>query len=244
MSKDHDNRLSDLYRQSSQETPPAHIDRAVLGMARKSVRRRVFSPFGNHWVAGGAMLGVVMLSVLLIVTMPQQPDSPAPARSLVAPSSEAVTGARKEAARLDAVPADLLRGTAQQPEAPAAPKAQFDFYTTLPEMEVVVPEEEDRALMKQAPATEKSTRSAATAPEEGASYLQVGSFPEQRRAVEFRDKLLELGFRCEIQAVRTTDTEVYHRVRVGPFTDPETLHTARDRLDELGIATRTVTVPE
>lgn len=243
MSKDHDNRLSHLYQQSSQETPPAHIDRAVLGMARKSVRRRVFSPFGNHRVAGGAMLGVVMLSVLLIVTMPQQPDSPAPARSLVAPSSEAVTGTRKEAARLDAVPADLLPGTEQQPEATPAPKAQFDFYTTLPELEVVVPEEEDRALMKQAPAPEKSTRSAATAPE-GASYLQVGSFPGQRRAVAFRDKLLELGFRCEIQSVRTADTEVYHRVRVGPFTDPEALQTARDRLDELGIATRTVTARE
>ena len=51
MTEDHSSRISDLYRQSSQETPPAHVDQAVLEKARKSVRFHVFSPFGNHWVA-------------------------------------------------------------------------------------------------------------------------------------------------------------------------------------------------
>ena len=68
MTEDHDNRIADLYQQSSQETPPAHLDRAVMDMARKPVRRRAFSPFCNRWVAGGALVGVVMLSVLLIQT--------------------------------------------------------------------------------------------------------------------------------------------------------------------------------
>ena len=37
MSEEHDSKISDLYQTSSQETPPAHIDQAVLSMARKSV---------------------------------------------------------------------------------------------------------------------------------------------------------------------------------------------------------------
>ena len=78
MSEQHDSKISELYQTSSQETPPAHIDHAVLSMARKSAPRRAYSPFGNHWVAGGAMLGVVVLSVLLIIAMPPQPDIYAP----------------------------------------------------------------------------------------------------------------------------------------------------------------------
>ncbi len=78
MSEQHDSKISELYQTSSQETPPAHIDHAVLSMARKSAPRRAYSPFGNHWVAGGAMVGVVVLSVLLIIAMPPQPDIYAP----------------------------------------------------------------------------------------------------------------------------------------------------------------------
>jgi cell division protein FtsN len=241
MTEEHDNRISDLYRQSSQETPPAHLDRAVMDGARKSVRRRGYSPFGNHWLAGGAMVGVIMLSVLLILDVPQQPDFHAPAQDAVAPPSETLSETRRETARSRALPSALPAAAEKKREAPAAPKARFGFYELLPEMEVVVPDEEDlgRSLLLQKSIKETPAGIAATVPA-GIWYLQAGSFQERARADELKVKLTGLGFKCEIQEVRINSTDVFHRVRVGPFADPEVLDQSRQKLGELGIETQTV----
>ena len=240
MTEDHDSRISELYRQSSQETPPAYLDRAVMDKARMSVRRRVFSPFGNHWVAGGAMVTVIMLSVLLILTVPPQPDTYAPGQDAVAPLSEDLSGVRKEKAQHRALPSEPPAETEAKREAPAAPKARFDFYEALPDMEMAVPEEEARARMKQEPAlaTEMPASKTATVPVE-IWYLQAGSFRDGGHADELKAKLSGLGFQCEIQEV-SVKNDIYHRVRVGPFADPEALAKSRQKLDELGIETQTV----
>ena len=44
-----------------------------------------------------------------------------------------------------------------------------------------------------------------------------------------------LGFTCEIQTVSVNNKDTYHRVRVGPFADPEALDTSQKKLGELGI---------
>ena len=249
MTEDRDNRISDLYQQSSQETPPAHLDRAVMDMARKSVRRRAFSPFGNYWIAGGALVGVVMLSVLLIQTVPQQQERylPVPERDALAPLSNAPSKMRKEAVRQRALSSEIASDAEETPQLPAAPKPKFDFYETLQELEVVVPEDEDmkpresRMLRKQlqAPATEKPASATVAAPQ-GIYYLQAGSFREKDRAIALKEKLSGLGFKCEIQTVSVNNKDTYHRVRVGPFADSEALDKSRRKLGELGIEARTV----
>ncbi len=248
MTEDRDNRISDLYQQSSQETPPAHLDRAVMDMARKSVRRRAFSPFGNHWVAGGALVGVVMLSVLLILTVPQQePYLLVPEQDAVAPLRNAPSEMRKEAVRRRVLSSDIAADAEETSQVPAAPRPQFDFHETLPDLEVVVPEDEGMILHElkrstkqlQAPATEKPASATVAAPQ-GIYYLQAGSFREKDRATGLKEKLVELGFECEIQVVSINNKDVYHRVRVGPFADLEALDESRQKLDELGIEARTV----
>ena len=241
VTEDHDSKIADLYRQCSQETPAAHVDRAVMEMARRSVRRRGLSPFGNHWIAGGAMLGVVMLSVLLIVTMPRQPETHAPAQDAISPSAEVLSGARKGPARPDAWPSEPPPAAVERQQAPAAPKARFQVYEELQDMEVTKPDAETRAHMKQAPAEAggNSAGSTVTAPA-GARYLYIGSFREQRPAVELSNRLTELGFKCEVQAVSIADTGFYHRVRIGPFSNPAALDKSRHQLGELGIETRTL----
>jgi len=207
------------------------------------VRRRRLSPFGNHWVAGGALLGVVMLSALLILTVPQQPGHLyAPVQDAVAPSGSTLSGVQQDADRSDAEPAELPAAGAARREATAAPgAARFDFHESLPEMEMAVPHEESRPRQRLAPAlaTEKAASPAALAPA-GIYYLQAGSFREQRPAVELRDRLSGLGFTCEIREVSIGNSDVYYRVRVGPFTDRDALATSIRKLDELGIETRTV----
>ena len=86
MTEERDRRISDLYRLGSQDSPPARLDRAVMDMAHKSVRRRPVSPFGNRWVTASALAGVVGLSVLLIMTEHRQPDVQAPRKEAAAPS--------------------------------------------------------------------------------------------------------------------------------------------------------------
>ena len=239
MSEEHDSKISDLYQTSSQETPPAHIDQAVLSMARKSVPRRAYSPFGNHWVAGGAMVGVVVLSVLLIIALPPQPDTYAPEDDAVADLSEQRPEKQREYEQRKALKSEMFDSMDADSEQPAAPKPRFDFYSVLPEMEVVIPEEEIQAGLQQAPAAKESARAAAALPAE-AIYLQVGSFREQTHAEVVKTELVALGFKCEVQKVSINNTNVYHRVRVGPFTDYVALDKSRKKLRELGFETQVV----
>lgn len=257
--EDHDSRISDLYRQSSQETPAAHIDRAVLEMAHKSVRRRVWSPFGNHWVAGGAMAGVIVLSVLLVLDVPQQPEHYTPEQDGVAPSSEALSEMRKETAQRRVLPSELPAEPEAKRDAPLAAKPRFDFYGALPDSAVVTPEAESRARLQQAPvaaaevpASKTATVPAAPAAEPastitapaGTRYLQVGSFRVEKSADQFKAQLTELGYRCEIHEASIDNTEVYYRVRVGPFTDNDALNKTKQRLEASGIGTYEVRVEE
>ncbi|MGB5440179.1 MAG: SPOR domain-containing protein [Gammaproteobacteria bacterium] len=132
MSEQSDSRILDLYQQLSQETPPAHIDRAVLDRARNTVRPRAFSPFGNHWVAGGALASMVMLSVLLILVLTPQQDGYAPGRDAMAPASDALPAMQLEAKSTQAddtatvldAPAPSSHALAQTKSATAASRPQ------------------------------------------------------------------------------------------------------------------------
>jgi cell division protein FtsN len=276
MSEEHDSKISDLYQTSSQETPPAHIDQAVLSMARKSVPRRAFSPFGNQWVAGGAMVGVAVLSLLLIIAVPPQPDTYAPeddaARYLseqlperqredeqgkalksevfdrmdaeseepaAAYLSEQLPKEQREYEQRPTLKSEKIDRMAAESEEPAAPKPRFDFYKILPETEVVIPEEEVQMQLQQAPAAKESARIASALTAE-AIYLQVDSFRDKTHAEVVKTELVALGFKCEIQKVGTNNTNVYYRVRVGPFTDYVALDKSRKKLRELGYETQVV----
>jgi len=243
--EDHDNNISDLYRQSSQETPAAHVDRAVMDRARKSVRRRVFAPFGDNWVAHGAMVGVIILGVLLLLDVPQQTDTYLPSRDAVAPSKEKreVLEEREQSGEVlldDSI--GVEQGVEKKRAAPVTPKARFDAYEKLQDSEVNVPEAATRSRMLQVPAPAAEEPASLTSKTmKGPWYLQAGSFRDKERADELKLKLTELGFRCEIEAITTNNTDINYRVRVGPFTDLEVLEQSRQKLGELGIETRTVT---
>ena len=235
MTADHDSRISDLYRQSSQETPPAHLDQAVMDRARKSVRHRGYSPFGSNLVARGALLGVVLLCVLLLLDVPQQPDIHAPLQDTLAPLSDAPPAMHKEVVppglSSPALPAEMEDTRA----APAAPAARFGLHESLPEEG-----KRERALQLQKSSKEESAGIAVTVPA-GPWYLQAGYFHERARADALKEKLLGLGLKCEIREVPLDETTVYHRVLVGPFVDLDVLNTSRQELDELGFETQLVT---
>lgn len=120
-------------------------------------------------------------------------------------------------------------------------RPRFEFYSILPELEVVVPE---LSPSEDAPDTDEGIEPAdAPAPteldpaevdEEGRFFLQVGSFQDEEPADQLRAEVSLLGLDVETREVEVND-DIWYRVRVGPYADQERLENAQDRLRAQGI---------
>lgn len=108
-----------------------------------------------------------------------------------------------------------------------APESGFDFYTMLPGLEVVVPEEQGRP---------RDSGSVTPKPElaPGRYWIQAGSFRRYQDADRRKAELALLGLGSGIQAV-TLDGQTWHRVRIGPLPDSAQAESTRRRLSEAGI---------
>lgn len=104
---------------------------------------------------------------------------------------------------------------------------KFDFYTILPELEVVIPDLETvKDKFKQPEATPETP----TKLSDGESFmLQVGSFKEIEQADRLKANLALLGFEAHLQKVKVNNS-TWHRVRLGPFNDHKKLQDAKQRL--------------
>lgn len=106
-------------------------------------------------------------------------------------------------------------------------KPRYDFFTVLPEMEVVVPEQEL--------SDKRSEPKAAAAEPDADSYLlQVGSFRSKSDAEQVKARLALLGVVARIQTV-TVNGATWHRVRVGPVKGARQADEMRNRLAANGI---------
>lgn len=107
---------------------------------------------------------------------------------------------------------------------PSPPKPRFDFYNMLPEMEVVVPDEE----LVERPAREDTE----AAP---AQYLvQVGSFKQPADADRLKAQLALLGFEAKVVPARINSQDTRYRVRSGPHQGKQAVNAMRKRLADNG----------
>lgn len=124
-------------------------------------------------------------------------------------------------------------------------KPRFDFHQILPEMEVLVPDEElsTAALPPPKPPTPppKQQQEARTEPEkppqaaDGTSYLvQIASFRQSSDAERLKAKLALLGIHAGIQQV-TVNGKAYHRVRAGPYKGKQDVNKTRALLRSKGL---------
>lgn len=95
---------------------------------------------------------------------------------------------------------------------PAEPKPRFDFYKILPETEEAVTEEVRRAP----PPSAKEVY-----------FLQVAAFQNPADADNLKARLALTGIESRIQTAELPDGKIWHRVRVGPFTDMKELDASR-----------------
>jgi cell division protein FtsN len=146
-------------------------------------------------------------------------------------------------------------------EARAPTKPRFDFHQILPEMEVLVPDEElsTAALPPPKPPTPTQQREQekpaspkrpkpkpAAKPEkpapatDGTSYLvQVASLRQSADAERLKAKLALLGVQARIQRV-TVNGKAYYRVRAGPFKGKQEVNKTRSLLSSKGLESITV----
>lgn len=109
-----------------------------------------------------------------------------------------------------------------EPERP-----RYDFFTVLPEMEVIVPEEE--LNVRSQPENAAQTNNGA------AQYLlQVGSFQNSNDAEEMKARLALLGIVARVQSVTVNDA-TWHRVRIGPVEGARAAEDLRRQLSDNGI---------
>lgn len=127
-------------------------------------------------------------------------------------------------------PAQAEQAKVEAPKQEKAPEPgpmlpQFDFYTILPEKEVVIPDYEINTRARE----ERVGQAKA------ASYiLQAGSFKDFKDADNLRAKLAMMGIESKVEKAKVGNT-IWNRVKMGPYTQMASVTTIRTRLRENGI---------
>lgn len=166
------------------------------------------------WSVAGLVVGLLVAFLVFLQLRPRQAPAPAPTPAIAVP----------------AAPEPRAEQKPHQPRAavtPPPPKPRFDFYNLLPEMEVIVPDEEIRG---------ETTREGVKQVEQPGTYLlQAGSFRSRQQADQLRARLALLGLETSVQAVTADNGQNWHRVRVGPFSNLQELNDARALLKTNGV---------
>jgi cell division protein FtsN len=189
------------------------------------------------WLCLGVLLGLGLSALILIkdwAPMLRKKNLPQPNPEATAPK-ESEQAVAEDAAKK-----------------PAPPKKTYDFYSVLPEMEVVIPDaelsakaraEQQRqqqqaaqtqagAAANPAPATAATPTPAADA--SGRYVLMAGSYAEARAADEAKAKLALLGIVAKVQSI-TINGKTWNRVIVGPYSNASETEAAKATLAENGV---------
>jgi len=146
-----------------------------------------------------------------------------------------------------------------QPVAPASetktktsPKIEppeFDFYSLLPELEVVVPEEELAGTPRKPPEDKTKIKTKPQKPEvikppvvpKSGYLIQVSSFRNGRDADSLKAGLAMLGLHAQVNKANIKGT-TWHRVRVGPYKSAAEVQRVRRQLVNSGHKTMVIKI--
>lgn len=196
---------------------------------------------GNHGGKSGLMTGLlaglvigvaVAVGVAMFINRGASPfsDKVASATQAVVAQIPSAPEVLRPAGSGDNVPT-VASTPASAPAQKASEGERFDFYTMLPGLS-----EKDGKQAK--PAASKPA--SAPAKVETRAWLQAGSFQNEQDADNLKAKLALLGVEARIQTQEIPDKGLWHRVRVGPFTNPAEIDKIRAQLKTNGIESSVV----
>ena len=156
---------------------------------------------GWIWMLSGLMIGLLVALLVYLSQQPGMTDKGSKA-SPVAAKKKVVTKKQKKAADKNS---NGLR---------------YEFYTVLPESEIVIPEQELIQREKDSPAAQKKKH---------AYILQAGSFRKSQEAERLKARLALLGIESSVDKVMVNG-DTWHRIRIGPFVSLRDINSTRNRL--------------
>jgi len=123
---------------------------------------------------------------------------------------------------------------------PQPQQTNYDFFTVLPEIEVVVSEDEESAAQAKpvvAAAKESDVKQAVEPPKQSNSayMLQAGSFNRSADAERQKATLALIGLSSVIQKITIHGRGDFYRVRLGPFVNHGKMLEVDERLQQEGI---------
>jgi cell division protein FtsN len=174
---------------------------------RRTTRRQPAPPW--VWSVAGLVVGLLVAFLVFLQMRPQQSVK------------------REEPIPLETPRKNESPKPSKKKALPPPPKPRFDFYNLLPEMEVIVPDEDIQGTPM--PEGVKQVE------KPGTYLLQAGSFRNHKQAEQLRAKLALLGLETSVQTVSVDSRQAWHRVRVGPFNNLRDLNEARALLKKNGV---------
>lgn len=124
-----------------------------------------------------------------------------------------------EAAKKAVAPEETKK-TAKVEKTSERVEPKFDFYTILPEGEVVVPEHEIKTRIRE----ELVGKVKATQ-----YILQAGSFRDAKDAEKLKAELLAMGIVSKLEKAKVGEV-IWHRVKLGPYAQLASVETVKNRL--------------
>ena len=165
---------------------------------------------GYIWLLSGLAIG---LFVAFIVYLDKQPENNKDFGSAVQLELEKLKQQTKKKSNIAAATAKAPVTDKKEPK--------FNFYTLLPELEVLIPESETRP-----PASASTSKTEPSKPQQKSTkqyILQAGSFQNLNDAKKLKANLAFLGLEAGIQHV-TVNNQAWHRVRTGPYQNKQQLY--------------------
>jgi cell division protein FtsN len=102
---------------------------------------------------------------------------------------------------------------------------RYDFYTILPQAEVVVPDYEIKSRVRE----ELVGKSKAVK-----YIMQAGSFRDANEANQHKAKLALLGIEARVEKAKVGNV-IWHRIKIGPYDNSSSVSTIKDLLQKNGI---------
>jgi len=101
-------------------------------------------------------------------------------------------------------------------------ETEFEFYSVLPDIEQVMPDD----LPEAAPSRPNANLD---------YYVQAASFRNQSDAEKLRARIALKGFKSITQARTSEETGTFYRVRLGPYSNRRKAKTVKNKLQKIGV---------
>ncbi len=193
----------------------------------RNTRRKKKSLPGYVWLLSGLAIG---LFIALIIYLDKQPESEKNFGSSVQEELEKIRHDKIESSNQK----DKISSTVTSKKSATKTKSEkgekYNFYELLPQLEVFIPENETRPPKIKTKKHSSKTPSKPRKIIKGKQYvLQVGSFKNLADAEKLKANLAFLGLEASIQHT-TIKSQLWHRVRFGPYQSKQQLNRNQDLL--------------